>query len=366
MTDRDVNANVDFLRDPFREWLEAEGLPVIGGFGVDLLAVETRPWDRLDAEAAFVVLEGQGDWLTLQVTQLPPGTSTSPQKHLYEEVLYVLSGHGSTSVKGQNGSTHSFEWGPKSLFALPLNAEHRHHNASGTEPARLASSITLPLALKVFRNERFVWDNDFDFGERFGEERFFEGTGDLIPAPHSRVMWETNFVPDLGSFAELRPWAARGAGGANILFIMADGTMHAHISEMPVGTYKKAHRHGPDYYVFAVNGHGYSLLWYEGQPDFHRVDWRHGVVFTPPDQMYHQHFNTSPEPARYLATAFGSARYPVTTTQMYSYVNVEKSVTGGGFQIEYEDQDPRIHAMYVEELAKHGVGLRMDAFAVRV
>src|SRR5688572_383941 len=161
MTDEDVR-DVAFLRDPFREWLDAQGLPVIGGFGVDLLAVDTKPWDRLGAEAAFVILEGQGDWLTLQVSELPPGTSTSPQKHLYEEVVYVLSGHGSTTVKGVGGSTHSFEWGPKSLFASPLNAEHRHFNASGTEPARLASSITLPLALKVFRNERFVWENDFD------------------------------------------------------------------------------------------------------------------------------------------------------------------------------------------------------------
>ena len=116
-----------------------------------------------------------------------------------------------------------------------------------------------------FRNERFIWDNDFDFGERFGDVHFFEGRGELIPAPHSRVMWETNFVPDLSSFGEMRPYAARGAGGNNINFVLADGTMHSHISEIPAGRYKKAHRHGPDFYVFAVTGHGYSLFWYEDQ-----------------------------------------------------------------------------------------------------
>jgi mannose-6-phosphate isomerase-like protein (cupin superfamily) len=354
-----------FLRDPFQEWLDAQAVPVHTGFGADLLTVETAPWDRLGAEAAFVILDGQGDYLTLQVSTLPPGTSTLPQRHLYEEVVYVLDGHGSTTISGPGGHSHSFEWGPKSLFALPLNAEYRHFNASGREPARLASSISLPLAMKVYRNEAFIWENDFDFSERMGDDLYFEGKGDLIPAPHSRVMWETNFVPDLSDFAELRPWAARGAGGGNILFILADGTMHAHISEIPTGRYKKAHRHGPDYYVFAVTGHGYSLFWYQGETEPQRVNWRHGVVFTPPDQMFHQHFNTSAEPARYLATAFGSARYPVTTTQMNAYINVEKSTANGGIQIEYEEQDPRIHAWFLEELAKTGVPLQMDEYPVR-
>ena len=41
---------------------------------------------------------------------------------------------------------------------------------------------------------------------------------------------------------------------------------------------------------------------------------------------------------------------------------MDVTVKDGGCQIEYEDQDPRIHRMYLEELAKHGVASGMGKF----
>jgi len=144
------------------------------------------------------------------------------------------------------------------------------------------------------------------------------------------------------------------------MFILADGTMHAHLSEMQAGSYKKAHRHGPDFHVMCVRGEGYSLFWYEGDADFRKVPWRYGTVFAPPDRMFHQHFNTGAHPARYLATAFGSLRYPFTESKRRALMSagegqgaVATSVKLGGDQIEFEDQSPRIHALYLEELAKN-------------
>jgi gentisate 1,2-dioxygenase len=174
-------------------------------------------------------------------------------------------------------------------------------------------------------------------------------------------MWETNFVPDLSTF-KLMEWKARGAGGSNIMFVLANGTMHAHMSEMPVGTYKKGHRHGPDFHVFAVTGHGYSIYWYEGDSDFQRFDWQHGAVFAPADRMFHQHFNTSPEPARYLAVAFGGLRYPFAEDKKKTFMGMDVSIKDGGRQVEYEDEDPRIHRLYAAELGKVGIQPRMDEF----
>jgi mannose-6-phosphate isomerase-like protein (cupin superfamily) len=349
------------LLDPYLAWCDKEGAPITEDFGIDLLAIPTAPWPRFGVDGAIAHLRGRGDFVSIFVLDLAPGAQTSPQKHLYEEVVYVLSGYGSTTVEASDGRKHSFEWGPKSLFALPLNARYQHFNTSGRERARLASVNNLCLQLNLFHNEAFVFDNPFEFPERQGAATHFSGEGEFVPVRPGRNMWETNFIPDLSAF-ELKTWTERGAGGSNMMFVLADGTMHAHTSQMPVGTYKKGHRHGPDFHVFAVTGHGFSLLWYDVAKDLVRVDWKHGVVFAPPDQMFHQHFNTSRDPARYLAVAFGGLRYPFTESKRHVFKGMDVTVKDGGCQIEYEDQDPRIHRMYLEELAKHGVTSGMGKF----
>jgi len=348
------------LLDPYMSWAKGEGVPIVEGFGVDLLKIETAPWPRYGVDGGIVHVNGREDFVSVFVYDLPPGGSSSPQRHLYEEVVYVLTGRGSTVVEASDGTRRSFEWGPKSLFALPLNARYRFFNSSGTERARLASGNNCCMMINLFHNDAFVFDNPFAFPDRLGSANNFEGQGNLIPGASGRNVWETNFIADVSRF-ELKTWNERGGGSSTMMFVLADGTMHAHTSEMPVGTYKKAHRHGADAHVFAVNGHGYSLLWYEGEKDFVRVDWQHGVVFVPPDQMYHQHFNTSGEPSRYLAILLGSLKYPFTTRQRKVIMGSDVSVRDGGYQIEYEDQDPRVHQIYLAELAKHGVKSKMGA-----
>jgi hypothetical protein len=53
--------------------------------------------------------------------------------------------------------------------------------------------------------------------------------------------------------------------------------------------------------------------------------------------------------------ALGSLRYPFTTDKRRVFAGMDVSVKDGGCQIEYEHQDPRVHEIYLAELAKHGV-----------
>ena len=94
------------------------------------------------------------------------------------------------------------------------------------------------------------------------------------------------------------------------------------------------------------------------------------MVFPPADQQFHQHFNASQFPARYLATGVGGLRYPLTMQQRRSLLGVKPGDIGavsldikaGGDQIEYEDQDKRIHPIWLEEMRRNGVTPRMGKF----
>ena len=100
-----------FLFDPYLDWVGKEGLPVFEGLGIDLLQIETGPWPRFGVDAACAHLEGRGDFVAIFVIDLPPGGQSAPQRHLFEEVVYVLDGHGSTTLTTADGQVHSFEWG---------------------------------------------------------------------------------------------------------------------------------------------------------------------------------------------------------------------------------------------------------------
>jgi hypothetical protein len=95
------------------------------------------------------------------------------------------------------------------------------------------------------------------------------------------------------------------------------------------------------------------------EKDYKRVEWKHGVVFAPPTRCFHQHFDTSEKPARYLALGFGSKRYPIVLERRIGSEGrrSDVSIKDGGAQVEYADQDPRLHGIWLEEIRKTGVQL---------
>jgi oxalate decarboxylase/phosphoglucose isomerase-like protein (cupin superfamily) len=346
----------EWRKRSYDRWVESEGVPVVRGLAVeDLNTVPVAPWPSRGVLGSFVRLEGTEDLNDAYVLELPPGSSTHEERHLYEETIYVLSGRGATSVHNGRGDQQSFEWQAGSVFTIPLNCHHRFHNVSGSQPARFVAVTLAPLYMNLFHNLDFIFNCPYDFADRFsGESGHFSGEGKAYPGR----IWDTNFVPDVRSF-KLIEWKERGAGGSNVMLEIGNSSMGSHISEFPVGTYKKGHRHGPGAHVIILAGEGYSLMWKDGG-ERHTIDWKPGSLLVPPDRWFHQHFNTGPTPARYLALRAAGHKF---RTFKDTERSVQTSVKLGGDQIEYEDQDPEVHALFVRECARRGVEVHMEAFA---
>jgi hypothetical protein len=166
-------------------------------------------------------------------------------------------------------------------------------------------------------------------------------------------------VPDVDNIQTFA-WKERGGGGSTVEFELAHNTMAAHVSQFAVGNYKKGHRHGPGAHVIILSGKGYSLLWPAGS-DRKRVNWRPGSMVVPPDNFFHQHFNSGAEPARYLALRWGSKRYDLGGAIHAGEEIVDVSVSEGGAQIEYQEEDRAIHQEFEGELAGAGATCRMKA-----
>ena len=123
----------------------------------------------------------------------------------------------------------------------------------------------------------------------------------------------------------------------------------------PVATYKKGHRHGPGAHVIILSGSGYSLMWPEGEEP-QRFEWQTGSLIIPPNMWFHQHFNTSPDPARYLA--FKHESVSIRNAQGVPKAWISRRI--GGDQIDYADERPEIRDMFAEALAQAEITPQMD------
>ena len=336
---------------PYTRWVKSEGLEIQSAmYQPNLHTIELKPWSRRGGRGVFLNHDASRTSNDAYVCEIPPGKQLAPQRQLFEEMIYILDGRGSTAVWNDAGARVSFEWKAGAIFAIPLNCHHQHFNASGKDPVRFASVTNAPAIINAFGDLEFVFNTRYDFRDRFdGEPDYFTNKGE-----QKGLLLDTNFVADAINLPLIAA-KERGAGGGHIRFSMAMGSMNAHISQFPVGTYKKAHAHGPGAYVIVMSGEGFTLMWPEGQKP-QRFDWREGSLIVPPSMWFHQHFNTSGSPARYLA--FKAEGVAIRNAQGVPKAWISRRL--GGDQIDYADESPVIRQWFTEALSKHGLQPRME------
>jgi mannose-6-phosphate isomerase-like protein (cupin superfamily) len=339
----------------YNKWLATEEIDVLRGYMVDdVRTAPLKPWPRKGGFGVQLNLIGAEDSDAAYICEIPVSVILKPQKHLFEEMILILSGEGKTEVWNEGGPKVTCKWQENSLFAVPLNAWHQHFNL-GDKPVRYLAVTDAPPVIDLFHNDDFIFNNDFVFTDRFnGQPDYFNGAGKML----DEKTWDTNFVQNVETF-RLQDYESRAKGGKSIKFELASNTMIAHISEYPVGVYKKAHRHSPGAHVLQLRGKGYTMMWQEGKP-YQRFDWRKGSLLVPPRMWFHQHFNLAHESARYMAFRYHSKKF-LPGKHFIEGENWSVSTRLGGHQIEYEDEDPKLREIYMAELAKEGIKFNLTA-----
>jgi oxalate decarboxylase/phosphoglucose isomerase-like protein (cupin superfamily) len=340
---------------PHDVWMEEQGIPIHRGYYVeDLRTMGLGWWEARQCHAAFVQLQGQQGISEARVSEIPAGKSLPPVHLGIDEVVYVLAGRGLTTVWAADGRKKTFEWQPRSLFLLPRGCHHQFSNMQGDRPVRLLHYNYMPIALSVQDPPALVEQAperaslDGEGGLSYSEAKAVEETASRRSRGRPINFWYGNFFPDMQAWDKLKPLVHRGAGGHSVQIQFPSSSMSCHMSVFPVGTYKKAHRHGPGRVIVIPGGEGYSILWEEGQEKV-VVPWHEGSVFVPPEKWFHQHFNLGGTPARYLAL------HPL--KQFFGHA--EKVEDRARDQIEYVDEDPFIRQKFEDELGKRGLKTHM-------
>jgi len=324
---------------PYEKWAETEGIPIVRGYSANAYEITLEPWKRTGGLGALIILEGGEGFSSAHVGEIPPGKSLKPQKHLYEERVYILQGKGQTTVWNDGGGpTQTFSWQENSLFSPPLNTWYQHAN-TGDQPAKYMAVTNAPLIFDIYRNPDFIFNTNFAFKDRYNyEPDYFDGKGRMV----DDVTWEGGFIPDVRS-PHLSSNTHYGKGFGIVEVVMSANSMEAHLAQVEAGNYKKPHRHAGGAHILISEGTGFAVMW-EGDKKV-KADFKKGSIYSPPEGWFHTHCNTGTQPVRQVALRSGIPGIGKIYKQRVP-------IKQGGDLLEREDEPPWLRELVEEELKK--------------
>ncbi len=360
-----------FLQPPltYDRFMEAEGGPVIRAMSVDLRAVPLQPWRRLAASGAYVQMFGTEGGLGCALLEIAASGDTRAEKHLFEEIVLVLEGRGTTELWLEDTDRRVvFEWQAGSLFSVPPNAVHRMVNATGTA-ALLLQASNAPAMLNMLGTVDAVFANPFVFANRFDDEVGL-AFDDVEPHPvRGLAQCRTHLVPDIVG-CDL-PLDNRYSPGYRQLGLAMTGPgLDCAVGEHRPGRYAKAHILPTCSVMVGLRGRGFSYLWPQRSGP---TPWADGLAETVlavahapgvimgagpgGGRWYHQVFNTGPVPLRHLTWGVPERAGGPPGAEMCDDTAVD--LADGGTMISYAREDPFVRAQYSSEVGVAGQINRM-------
>src|SRR5437016_11129694 len=186
---------------PYDMFMQSQGVPIYRGIGVHRVQdLSLAPWARMGGRGTFIQLYGtEGIW-GCYLVEIPQAAALNPERHLYEEIFFVVEGRGAVEIWQEDGGRREIlEWQPGSLFTIPLNTHHRLINAMASGPALLLAGTSAPTVFNLFTNPDFVFNCTYHFRDRYdgGEEYFKPRPDESEPDTYPRLaMLQSALYPD--------------------------------------------------------------------------------------------------------------------------------------------------------------------------
>lgn len=294
-TTHDLGAK--YLVDPYLNWAKAEGVPIVEGAILDLLAVETAHWARFGMNGAICHVEGRCDFLSAFLFELAPGQSSAPSRHLYEDCFYVLEGHGVSEIELSDGARHEIPWGPGVVFTTPVNATCRLR-ADGAARARLLSLNDMRYLMGLYRNEAFLFDN-----------------ASPMSARQAKAL-ETSLRVDLAGLN----------GGAALQ--LGDSAIGADYISLAPGARTQAQRQMQGAHLLCTRGEATIMSCLDETSERVTMRLRQGCLTGLTGMMFHQQINSDPGPLGLLKVELGSQASPLFRSRRAAYGDQDVYASG--------------------------------------
>ncbi len=240
----------------YDRWRAGQGIGVTRAVAVALGDLALADWPRLGGRASFVQPPGTEGALGAAVIEVPGCGALHPERHLFDKVMLVLQGRGTTEVWRAEGGRQVFEWQEGALFSLPLNARHRLVNAAAT-PARLLSLTTAPGVVNLL-GEAAVFANTYappDADDRFA------AADDVQPDPvQDLALCRTSLVPDVLG-CDLPLDNRLSPGWRQLRLEMTEAVFPIVIGQHRPGRYGRGHVLPPGSALLCLAGAGTAYLW---------------------------------------------------------------------------------------------------------
>ena len=231
--------------------------------------------------------EGKLYQTDLTLVEIPPAGQLPPDRHLAEEMIYIIAGEGYTTMWSRPGEKpQRYQWSAGDILSPSMNAWHQHFNSSSVTPVRYVSMTSTPLSKNLFHNADFLSSSEYVFEKRWqkgiSQQPVYKGSDTMD-------MLAGHLITDLPG----RTLQTRTDGSSGIT-IRPDGDMAGnHILQMLVREYKgvellpiDGHTHPWEVVYFVLEGEGATLL-KRGDERARIVNWEKGDMFIVEANEYH-------------------------------------------------------------------------------